>query len=256
MSIDLSLDGAVATVTLNIPQRRNALTFALREELHARLQDVARDDNVRAVVLTGAGPSFCSGADVEGMRLGGLVDSRARMRHSHALIRTLYRLEKPVIAAVRGHAVGFGWSLALACDLVIASDTAKFSQIFTRMGLAPDGGAVYFLSRLVGQARAKELVYSARMVAADEALAMGLVNRVVADAELDAQAHRWALELAAAPTFVLAMAKRMFEAGSGPGLDPFLETELLIQPQLKELQDHAEGKQAFKEKREPRFVGH
>lgn len=256
MSIELTRDEAVATIKLNIPQRRNALTFELREELHSRLLDVEKDDKVRAVVLTGEGPSFCSGADVEAMQQGGLVHSRARMRHSHALIRTLYRLEKPVIAAVRGHAVGFGWSLALASDLVIASETAKFSQIFARVGLAPDGGAIYFLTRLIGQARAKELVYSARMLPAQEALELGLVNRVVPDADMMGAAHKWAQELAAGPTFAVAMAKRMFEASSAPGLDQFLETELLIQPQLKELPDHAEGKQAFREKREPRFVGH
>ncbi len=255
MSIDLTKDGAVATVTMNIPQRRNALTFELRDKLHSVLRDVGEDASVRAVVLTGAGSSFCSGADVEGMQLGGLADSRARMKHSHALIQTLYRLDKPVIAAVRGYAVGFGWSLALASDLVIASDTARFSQIFSRMGLAPDGGAVYFLTRLLGQSRAKELVYSARMLEAPEALELGLVNRVVTDAELMSAAHLWAQELAATPTFALLMAKRMFEASSAPGLDQFLETELLIQPQLKLSNDHAEGKRAFLEKREPRFVG-
>jgi 2-(1,2-epoxy-1,2-dihydrophenyl)acetyl-CoA isomerase len=255
MSIELTRTGAVATITLNIPQRRNALTFELREALHARLLEVEADASIRAVVLTGEGSSFCSGADVEAMQQGGMIDSRARMKHSHALIRTLYRLEKPVIAAVRGHAVGFGWSLALACDFVLASDTAKFSQIFARVGLAPDGGAVYFLTRLIGHARAKELVYSARMVPAQEAFDLGLANRMVPDADLMHAAGQWAQELAASPTFALALAKRMFEAGSAPSLDQFLETELLMQPQLKELHDHAEGKLAFREKRAPRFAG-
>ena len=255
MPIDLAQAGPVATITMNIPERRNALSFEMRAQLHALLEQVNDDASVRAVVLTGAGVAFCSGADVEAMATGGMPQSRARMLHSHALIRTLYRLEKPVIAAVRGHAVGFGWSLALACDLVIASETAKFSQIFSKVGLAPDGGAVYFLQRNLGQARAKELVYSARMVGAQEALQLGLANRVVADDELGAQAASWAAELAAAPTLALVMAKRMFETGSSPGLDQFLETELLIQPQLKQSQDHTEGKAAFREKRAPRFTG-
>ena len=255
MPIDLARAGPVATITMNIPERRNALSFEMRAQLHALLEQVNNDASVRAVVLTGAGVAFCAGADVEAMATGGLAESRARMLHSHALIRTLYRLEKPVIAAVRGHAVGFGWSLALACDLVIASDTAKFSQIFSKVGLAPDGGAVYFLQRNLGQARAKELVYSARMVGAQEALQLGLANHVVKDDELETQAAGWAAELAAAPTLALVMAKRMFEAGSGPGLDQFLETELLIQPQLKQSNDHAEGKTAFREKRAPRFTG-
>lgn len=255
MSIDLAQDGAVATITMNVPQRRNALTFELREQLRKVLEQVNGDASVRAVVLAGAGVAFCAGADVEAMASDGLQQSRARMLHSQALIRTLYRLEKPVIAAVRGHAVGFGWSLALACDMVIASETAKFSQIFSKVGLAPDGGAVYFLARCLGQARAKELVYSARMVAAPEALALGLANRMVKDEELDEQARKWAAELADAPTFALVMAKRMFEAGTSPGLDQFLETELLIQPQLKQTLDHKEGTRAFREKRTPRFTG-
>lgn len=256
MSIDMVKDGAVATITMNRPERKNALTFELRAALRETLEQVGQDDGVRAVVLTGAGTAFCAGADVEAMSAGGLADSRSRMLHSHALVRTLYRLEKPVIAAVRGHAVGFGWSLALASDLVLASETARFSQIFKRVGLAPDGGAVYFLTRCLGQAKAKELVYSARMVHADEALALGLVNRVVKDAQLLDEAHRWAHELAASPTFALVLAKRMFEASSAPGLDQFLEMELLIQPQLKQTHDHAEGTRAFREKREPVFVGH
>lgn len=255
MSIDLAREGAVATITMNVPGRRNALTFELRGQLRERLEEVSADASVRAVVLTGAGAAFCAGADVEAMATGNQQQSRARMQHLHALVRTLYRLEKPVIAAVRGPAVGFGWSLALACDLVIASDTAKFSQIFSKMGLAPDGGAVYFLQRNLGLARAKELVFSARMVEAMEALQLGLVNRVVPDADLAAQAQRWAAELAAAPTFALVMGKRMFEAGSSPGLDQFLETELLIQPQLKQTHDHQEGKLAFREKRAARFTG-
>jgi len=160
MSIELTIDAAVATITLNVPHRRNALTFALRHSLREKLLQVAADKVVRAVVLTGAGTSFCSGADVEDMQADGLAASRARMVHSHELIRTLYRLDKPVIAAVRGHAVGFGWSLALACDFTLAAESAKFSQIFTRIGLAPDGGSVYFLMRNLGQLRAKELVYS------------------------------------------------------------------------------------------------
>ncbi len=255
MSIDLHVAEAVATITMNIPERRNALTFELRQSLHKTLQDVAADPAVRAVVLTGGGNSFCSGADVDGMRADGLKASRERMSHAHELIRTLHRLEKPVLAAVRGHAVGLGWSLALACDLTLASESAKFAQIFSRIGLAPDGGAVYFLMRKLGELRAKELVYSARIMEAREALQFGLVNRVVPDETLASEAQRWAAELAAAPTFALAMAKRMFDASVSPSLDQFLDTELLIQPQLKETHDHVEGRKAFMEKRPARFLG-
>jgi 2-(1,2-epoxy-1,2-dihydrophenyl)acetyl-CoA isomerase len=185
-----------------------------------------------------------------------LKGGRQRMqRGAHAFIRELYAIEKPVIAAVRGPAVGIGWSIALACDLIVASETARFSQIFRRIGLAPDGGAIWFLTRLVGVARAKELVYSARFVLAPEALALGLVSHVVADGELMAKAAALAADFAAAPTFALGLAKKLFAVAVGPSLEDYLEREAFVQPQLHLTQDHEEGVAAFKEKRQPRFTG-
>lgn len=255
MAIEIERDGGVAVVTISNPGRKNALTAEMREALLAAFAGFAGDDTVRAVVLTGAGEAFCSGADVGAMDRPDFPVLRARMKTMHAMIRAIHDLDKPVVAAVRGVAVGLGWSLALACDLVFAAESAKFGQVFRKVGLAPDGGAVWFLTRQLGFARAKELVYSARMVAAQEALALGLAQRVVADADLLPQTMELARDYAAGPTFALGMAKRMFAGAVAPSLEQFLETELLVQPQLRLSHDHEEGSAAFREKRAPVFTG-
>jgi 2-(1,2-epoxy-1,2-dihydrophenyl)acetyl-CoA isomerase len=256
MAVDLSIDGAVATITLNRPEKRNALTLEMREQLTAHLHAVRFDPAIRVVVLAGAGPSFCTGADVDNMGQIGLRAARERLqRLSHTYMRALHAIEKPVIAAIRGHAVGIGWSLALAADLVVASDTAQFSQIFRRIGLGPDGGAIWYLTRRLGMNRAKELVFTARMVPAAEALSWGLVNHLVPDAELESKTAELAADLAEAPTFALGLAKKLFHMAAGPTLEEFLDYEALVQPQLQNTEDNREGVAAFKEKRKPKFVG-
>src|SRR5215470_3499011 len=160
--------------------------------------------------------------------------------------------QSPRCAARRS---GSAWSIALACDLVVASKTARFSQIFRRIGLAPDGGAIWFLTRRIGMVRAKELVFSARFVEAEEALALGLVNHVVEDEELMAKAEELAGELAEAPTFALGLAKKLFHVAVGPSLEDYLEIESLVQPQLHMTADNAEGVAASREKRGPGFIG-
>lgn len=256
MSIDIQRRGAVAVVTIDNPAKKNALTPDMRKSLLAAFLGFVDEDEVRAVVLTGAGDAFCSGADVGAMGSRDLAGARVRMKTLHAMVRAVHGLDKPVIAAVRGAAVGAGWSLALACDLVIASETAKFAQVFKRIGLAPDGGAIWFLARQIGFSRAKELVYSARTLLALEALALGLVHRVVADDRLLQEALDLAHDYADGPTLALGMAKQMFAACVLPSLDQFLEMEILVGPQLTQTRDHAEGSAAFKEKRKPAFTGH
>jgi 2-(1,2-epoxy-1,2-dihydrophenyl)acetyl-CoA isomerase len=256
MSVDLTIDGAVAKVTLNRPEKLNALTVEMRQQLREYFAELRFNDAVRAIIVTGEGRAFCTGADVGRMQRGGLRSERQRMQGgSHTFLRTLHATEKPVIAAVRGPTVGIGWSIALACDLIVASETARFAQVFRRLGLAPDGGAIWFLTRRIGLARAKELVFTARFVEAQEALSLGLVNYVVPDAELMAKTEELAADLAAGPTFALGLAKKLFHMASSPSYDDFLDYEAFVQPQLDQTDDHHEGVAAFREKRKPNFVG-
>ncbi len=256
MSVELSIEGAIATITLNRPEKKNALTVEMREGLISHFQRVRFDDDVRVVVLTGAGDAFCSGADVDRMGDADIRAARQRLqRLSHTYMRILHSIEKPVIAAVRGHAVGIGWSLALGCDIVMASETAVFSQIFRRIALGPDGGAIWYLTRRLGMNLAKELVFTARMVGAEEALKLGLVNHVVADGDLMERTMEMARDMAEGPTFMLGLAKKLFHMAPSMSLEDYLEMEAMVQPQLGRSADHQEGKAAFKEKRKPRFIG-
>lgn len=256
MSVELIVEGAVAKVVLNRPDKLNALTREMRLQMRDHFERLRFDEAIRAILLTGEGRAFCTGADVGGMKRGGLRAERERMQGvSHPFLRALYAIEKPTIAAVRGPTVGIGWSLALACDLVVASETARFSQIFRRIGLAPDGGAIWFLTQRIGVAKAKELVFTARFVEAAEALSLGLVNYVVPDDEMMTKADALAADLASGPTFAFGLAKKLFHLASAPSYEDFLDVEAFVQPQLDQTEDHHEGVAAFKEKRKPNFVG-
>lgn len=248
-------EGGVAIVTLNRPDKLNAMTDEMYNRVTELFTQFQTDDTVRAVILTGEGRAFCSGSDVTSMVKIDLLAGRARMQTRHAMINAMVNLEKPVIAAVRGVAAGIGFAMAMACDLIVASDTAKFSQIFKKIGLVPDGGSVFFLVQRLGIARAKELVYTARMLPAEEASAWGLINRVVPEAELEANAMALAQELAGSATFALALAKKMFQSMYKPNLEEHLEQENLCQQIAKLTEDHVEGVTAFKEKRAAVFKG-
>lgn len=255
MNVRFEKDGAVATLTLDRPDRLNAMADPMWDALHEHVGRIAVDDGVRAVVLTGAGRAFCSGGDVTGMAQSDIVSGRARSQRRHRAILALYNLDKPVIAAVRGPVYGIGNALALACDLVVASETAKFSMAFKKVGVVPDGGAIFFLTQQLGISRAKELVYTARVVPADEALRLGLVARVVPDDKLEAEAHGLAKELAESATYALALAKKMFHSMHVPTLEQLMEIETLASGIVRLTHDHREGVAAFKEKRPPRFEG-
>jgi len=255
MNVKLEKEGAVATLTLDRPDKLNAMADPMWDALYAHLGTIAQDESVRAVILTGAGRAFCSGGDVGGMARSDIVSGRARSQRRHRAISALHHMEKPVIAAVRGAVYGIGNALALACDLVIASETARFSMVFKKVGLVPDGGAIFFLTRQLGIARAKELVYTARPVAASEALEIGLVTRIVRDEALETEARAVALELAQSATYALALAKKMFHAMAVPTLEMLLEMETLASGLTRLTHDHKEGVAAFKEKRPPRFLG-
>jgi 2-(1,2-epoxy-1,2-dihydrophenyl)acetyl-CoA isomerase len=256
MSIELTTDGAVAIVSLNRPEKKNAMLLAMRDGLADLCEQINDRPELRAVVLTGAGTDFCAGADIGEMGMGGLNGSFLRARHMHKVIRALARVQKPVIAATRGVAVGMGFSMALAADVIVASETTRFSQIQRKIALPPDAGGAWFLVRRLGLTQAKDLAYSARMVAADEALALGLVHKVVPDAALMDEALALAHSYAAAPTIALGMAKRMFDVASTMTLDQFMDLEGSLLPLAVQADDFKEGTQAFKDKRAASFTGH
>jgi 2-(1,2-epoxy-1,2-dihydrophenyl)acetyl-CoA isomerase len=255
MNVRFDKEGVVAVLTLDRPERLNAMADPMWDALYEHLGKIAVDDEIRAVILTGAGRAFCSGGDVTGMAKSDIVSGRVRSKRRHRTIRALYDLEKPVIAAVRGPIYGIGNALALACDLVVASDTAKFSMAFKKVGIVPDGGAIFFLTQYLGIAQAKDLVYTARVVPADEALKLGLVVRVVPDGKLDAEARALAQEMAESASYALALAKKMFHSMYVPTLEQLMEMETLASGAVRLTHDHQEGVDAFKEKRPPKFLG-
>jgi 2-(1,2-epoxy-1,2-dihydrophenyl)acetyl-CoA isomerase len=256
MTIRIERHGAVAHLVLARPDKLNALTPEMMEALGDATLELQKDAAVRAVVLRAEGRAFCAGADVGTMTGFDVVSGRARIHRAHRVIAGLANLDKPVVAAVRGATVGVGWSFVMACDLILASDNVRFGQVFKKIGLAPDGAAAYFLSQMIGTLRARELMFSARLVEAPEALALGLVNEVLPDAQLEVRAAALAEELAASATFALAMGKRLFRGAVQPSLEAFLELESQVQNLVLQSDDHKEGAAAFREKRPPQFVGH
>jgi 2-(1,2-epoxy-1,2-dihydrophenyl)acetyl-CoA isomerase len=247
----------VGTVTLNRPDVMNATNDQLYRELSALIREIADDDRVGCVVLTGAGRGFCAGADVKAMNPDMKLLAR-RKRHRWILadiLRPLVNLEKPVIAAVNGTAVGAGFNLALAADIIIASDKAIFSQIFTKLGLVPDLGGMYLLTRVVGLNKAKELCFTARKIDAAEALALGIVNRVVPAEDLPGAAAALAEEIAAGPPTALAMIKTLLNKSSNSTLEQMLEYESFAQTLAYTTPEHREGVAAFREKRKADFRG-
>lgn len=255
MTIRYERRAALAIVTLDRPERLNALTVEMREQLGTLFEQAARDGGVRAVLLQASGKAFCASGDVTKMGEFTPASGRDLLKLAHRMVRNLANIEKPVVAAVRGAVAGMGWSMALACDMVIASETARFSQVFRNVGLVPDGGAIYFLTQHLGALRAKELVYSGRRIDANEALTLGLVNRVVADDALEAAALEQATELASGPTFALGIAKKMFKLMHQPDLETLLDAEAWAQGLALLSDDHKEGARAFLEKRKPQFTG-
>ena len=255
MNVKLDIGERVATVTLDRPTKMNALSEEMYVELTRVFGELQTDDRVRAVVLTGAGKAFCSGSDVGGMHKVDMISARERMKRRHRMIVNLVNLEKPVLAAVNGACVGIGFSIALACDLILAGESARFSQIFKKIGLVPDGGSIFFLAQHLGIARAKDLVYTARMLPAAEAHAWGFVTKVVTDAELLAAAQSLAQELADSATYAIGLAKKMFQSMYTPSLEALLETEIMSSTIARLTEDHQEGITAFADKRKPRFKG-
>ncbi|MGH7393326.1 MAG: enoyl-CoA hydratase/isomerase family protein [Candidatus Rokuibacteriota bacterium] len=256
-TLTLDREGPIATITLNRPGARNALDMAMRRELLAALDDVEADAEARVVVLTGAGEHFCAGGDVKLMRehRHTAAEGRARVEALNRMVLRLVDFPRPTIAMVDGYAVGAGCNLALCCDLVVASDRAKFGEVFGKIGLAPDGGGTWLLPRTVGLARAKELIFTADIIGAAEAASIGLVNHVVPHAELRAATRALAARIAAGPPAVVRMAKHMLNRGAASDLRAALDLEAFSQGVAITGEDHQEGLRAFFDKRPPRFTG-
>ncbi len=254
-SIDVQRTDGIVTITLQRPEKKNAINGVMWDELLATFREIGSNSSDRAVVITGAGGAFCSGADLTAIADGPQRHQLATMRHVSDVCLTLARLPQPVIAKVRGVAVGAGCNLALGCDLVVASTTARFSEIFAKRGLSVDFGGTWVLPRRVGLHRAKELAFFGDIIDAAEAERIGLVNRVVDDAELDAFVEDWARRLAAGPPLAVAMTKRMLNNSMNVSLEEALDDEGAAQTVNFSTRDTAEAIRAFVEKRSPNFEG-
>ncbi len=246
----------IATVTMNRPEARNALNLTMREEMLGALDEIERDSAVRVMLLTGAGGHFSAGGDVKSMqKTHTAAEGRARVEMLNRFVLRLFNFPKPTIAMVDGFAVGAGCNIALGCDLIVASDRAKFGELFWKIGLVPDGGGTWLLSRVIGLARAKELIFTAEIIDAAEAERIGLVNRVVPVAELETTTRALAEKIAAGPPAVLALAKHMVNRAATSDLAGALDLEAFSQGVAISSEDHQEGLAAFFEKRPPKFTG-
>jgi 2-(1,2-epoxy-1,2-dihydrophenyl)acetyl-CoA isomerase len=244
---------AVATVTLNRPDKLNCFTIELHRELAAALDQAARDDTVRAVLLTGAGRAFCAGQDLSALdmaRVGDIIEL-----HYNALVRRLRTLPKPVVCAVNGVAAGAGANLALACDIVLAGRSATFNQAFCKIGLVTDTGGSYFLPRLIGLPRALALALTGESVTAEQAAAWGMIWQVCDDAMLMEEARALAIQLASQATKALGLTKQAFNRSLANDLDTQLGVERELQVAASRTEDCREGIAAFLAKRPPVFKG-
>ena len=258
-SVLVSIQAGVQTITLNRPEKLNALNPEMHGLLRAALERAADDESIRAVLLTGSGRGFCTGQDLSERDVSPgapPIDLSVSLgAHYNPLVRRMRALPKPIICAVNGVAAGAGANLALACDLVIAARSASFVQAFSRLGLVPDAGGTYFLPRLVGTARAMGLALLAGKLGAEQAAQWGLIWKVVDDDALAADTQALAAELAAGPTKGYGHLKRALYASPGNSLDAQLDFERDLQRELGLSEDYREGVTAFKEKRAPRFKG-
>ena len=254
-----TIENGIATLTFNRPERLNALSTPIMQGLLDGLPRLAGDPAVKVIVLTGAGRAFCAGGDVKSMAEGGeqrsAAEAAAHLRSRMEVSRILHELPKPTIAMINGPAAGAGLALALACDLRIAGTSARLVTAFVRVGFSGDFGGSYFLTRLVGTARARELYFTGRPVAADEALTLGLVNRVVPDEELATVTMELARSLADGPSIALSLMKRNLNCAESGDLAELLDMEAAHQVQTGRTEDHREAAKAFVEKRAPVFAG-
>jgi 2-(1,2-epoxy-1,2-dihydrophenyl)acetyl-CoA isomerase len=257
-----TVENGVGWVVLDRPEARNAMNAEMREAYLDALTRCAEDADIRAVVLTGTGKGFCTGADLSGSRAAtGAAGpahpgaTRDAMRPSQRVIRALWDLEKPIVAGVNGVAAGLGAHLAYACDLVIAADDARFIEVFVRRGIALDAAGGFLLPRHLGLHKAKELVFFGDDLSARDAERLGLVNKVVPAADLEAVCREWAERLAQGPTFALGLSKRLLNRSLQADIDTLFAEEAFTQALVANSDDMREGIRSFLEKRPPAFKG-
>lgn len=251
-----TLDEGVLTITLNRPDVLNAFNRKMTSEIQDALKKAERDSSVRCIVFAGAGRAFSSGEDLKARMAEGNTGFGSTLRERYnPIILKMRNIDKPVLGSINGVAAGAGCSLALACDMRIASEKARFIEVFVRVGLVPDSGSSFFLPRLVGMGKALEMAFLGDEVGAEEALRLGLVNRVVPADELESATRELALRLAKGPTKAIGLAKRAINRALSMDLEELLEYEVYAQETAGASEDHKEGIAAFGEKRTPNFTG-
>ena len=254
----LKREETVATITLNRPQKLNAFGGSMREQILEAIEEACMDKDIRTLVITGAGEAFCVGGDIDEFVAGttqALPRAGSERPTMSRIVHLIHTVEKPVIASVNGVAAGGGCNLALACDIRIASDRARFSEVFTKRGVHPDWGGIYFLPRLVGYAKAAELIFTGNVIDAQEALRIGMVNRVVSQDQLKPTTEELALRIAQNAPVPIALAKRGLQNFCKMDLTQALDYEALALGICWNTEDREEGFRSFLEKREPNFLG-
>lgn len=253
------LEGGLLTITMNRPERKNALNPEMVAGLVEAARRAADDPEVRAVLFKGAGGSFCVGGDVKSMAAGRaplpFEVKMVNLRRGMEVSRILHQMPKPVVAQLDGAAAGAGLSMALSCDLRIASESCKITTAFAKVGFSGDYGGTYFLTQLLGSARARELYLTSPVLTAKEAHAIGMVTKVVPDAEIDAAAHELALSLAQGPSIALGYIKRNINNAEHLPLEDCFDGEAIHHTRCSDTEDHKEAAKAFVEKRKPAFKG-
>jgi 2-(1,2-epoxy-1,2-dihydrophenyl)acetyl-CoA isomerase len=253
--IRLEKRGAVAVMNFDRPEQLNAMTPEMRQQMEGMVIDVRDDTAVRALLITGRGRAFCSGGDVSTFANTDAVAMRDRLRQQHRVTLSLYGLEKPVVAAVNGAAYGVGFNIALLADVILASENAKFCQAYSKVGMIPDGGGLYLLSRVVGVQRAKEMILLADVIDAVQAQALGIVRAIYPPEELMSAATALAERLAAGPTRAYGLDKVLLARGLTMTLEEFLELEASAEAVVMQTNDHALAVEAFRNKATPQFKG-
>lgn len=249
----VNVKDGVMNLALNRPESLNAFSPDMILGLKDAIKQAKDDSAIRVVTLSGSGRAFCAGGDVKTMGKKEPKDVYDHLGELNELILAMRDLEKPIIAAVHGFAAGAGFNLALACDMILAAEGSKFMLSFSKVGLISDGGGLYFLPRLIGPYRAKELLFSAEPITADEAYTLGIVNHVYPLAEFQKKVSEFAEKIAAGPATAYGFIKKIADKSLVSSLDEVLELERITQATVVNTDDHAEGVQAFKEKREPDF---